>query len=71
MGYEDAFPILAKFNRVNWTSSTQGDCQCSAHPDEKNSLHIAVEGNALLRTCLAGCDTASILMATDSLFSDL
>lgn len=59
--HEQRFPILHQASRLKWTSENQADCECPAHEDQKNSLHVTIEGNRLLLRCLAGCDVPSII----------
>lgn len=55
------FAILHQAKRLRFTSENQGDCQCPAHDDDRNSLHVTIEGDKLLLRCLAGCDVPSII----------
>ena len=72
------FPILRKFNRLEWRSDDPnlGSCQCPAHADDKNSLHVTLnyyEGGKvrLFLHCHAGCNTGEIVRAVNEGMSSL
>lgn len=72
------FPILDKLNRLSWRADDPnlGECQCPAHEDSTNSLHVTLKedesGNPkILLHCHAGCDTVAIVRALNETYSSL